>query len=127
VCLNSEDAKAYVEWLAKKTDKRYRLLSEAEWEYVARAGTTTAYWWGHAIGRGNANCGECGSRWDFKQTAPVGPFAANAFGLCDVHGNAWQWLEDCWHDNYMGAPSDGSAWTSGPERESVVWHFSHTA
>jgi formylglycine-generating enzyme required for sulfatase activity len=104
------DAKAYVEWLGKKTGKGYRLLTEAEWEYAARAGSATAYSWGDAIGKGNANCNGCGSQWDGKQTAQVGSFAANAFGLYDMHGNAWQWVEDCFYDSYTGSPSDGSAW-----------------
>ena len=107
-----EDAQAYVRWLSGKTGKAYRLLSESEWEYVARAGTTTRYWWGDGIGRNRANCDGCGSRWDGKKTAPVGSFSANGFGLHDVHGNVWEWVEDCWNDSYHGAPTDGSAWTS---------------
>lgn len=113
-----DDATAYAAWLSRKTGKPYRLLTEAEWEYAARAGSTTAYYWGDAIGKGNANCAplgklECGSIWDNKQTAPVGSFAANAFGLYDMAGNVWQWVQDCYHDNYNGAPTDGSAWTAG--------------
>ena len=108
-----EDAKAYVEWLRRRTGKRYRLLSEAEWEYAARAGTETKYWWGDGVGRNRANCDGCGSRWDDRETAPVGSFEANGYGLHDVHGNAWEWVEDCWHDNYDGAPGDGEAWVSG--------------
>ena len=107
------DAQAYVEWLSRKTGERYRLLSEGEWEYVARAGTETAYWWGEEIGSERANCNGCGSRWNGEKTAPVGSFEANGFGLHDVHGNVWEWVEDCWHGNYGGAPTDGSAWTSG--------------
>ncbi len=105
-------ARAYTEWLSRKTGRAYRLLSEAEWEYVARAGATTEYWWGEQIGKGRANCDGCGSRWDDEKTAPVGSFEANAFGLYDVHGNVWEWVEDCWKDNYDGVPSDGSAWQS---------------
>ena len=93
-----EDAQAYVEWLSGKTGEEYRLLSAAEWKYVARAGTTTHYWWGDGIGRNRANCYDCGSRWDNRQTAPVGSFSANPFGLYDVHGNVWEWVEDCWID-----------------------------
>ena len=113
VCVTWKDAKAYVHWLSKRTGKEYRLLSEAEWEYVARAGTSTAYWWGDLIGRNRASCRGCGSRWDGKQTAPVGSFRANAFGLHDVHGNVWEWVEDCRNESYPEAPSDGSAWQSG--------------
>ena len=107
-----DDAQAYVQWLSKKTGETYRLLSEAEWEYVARAGTTTRYTWGDEIGENRANCDGCGSRWDNEQTAPVGRFAANAFGLHDVHGNVWEWVTDCWNESYAGAPSDGRAWKS---------------
>ena len=114
-----DDAKAYVAWLAKKTGKPYRLLTEAEYEYAARAGTTTAYPWGGAIGKNNANCDGCGSRWDNKQTAPVGSFAPNGFGLYDMVGNVWAWTEDCYHDSYIGAPTDGSAWTSGDCRRRI--------
>ena len=78
-----------------------------------RAGTQTAYPWGDDIGVSNANCNGCGSKWDNKQTAPVGSFAPNAFGLYDMAGNIWEWTEDCYHDNYEGAPLDGSAWTGG--------------
>lgn len=106
------DAKQYVAWLSHVTRKTYRLLSEAEWEYAARAGTQTAYYWGNSIGTGNASCEGCGSRWDVKQPAPVGAFAPNAFGLYDMEGNVWQYLEDCFHPNYDGAPKDGSAWLS---------------
>ena len=108
-----EDATAYAEWLSAETGERYRLPSEAEWEYAARAGTTTAYSWGADIGQNRANCRDCGSRWDEEQTAPAGSFAANAWGLHDMHGNVWEGVEDCWHDSYARAPADGSAWTRG--------------
>ena len=110
--VNWEDAQMYVKWLSWKTGKGYRLLSESEWEYVARAGTDTSYWWGNEIGRNRANCDGCGSRWDNEKTSPVGSFSANAFGLYDVHGNVYEWIEDCWNDSYDGAPEDGSAWVS---------------
>jgi formylglycine-generating enzyme required for sulfatase activity len=99
----------YVTWLSKMTGKSYRLLTEAEWEYAARAGANTAYSWGDEIGEGNANCSGCGSQWEDVQTAPVGSFAANPFGLHDMHGNVWEWVEDCYQSNYDGAPTDGSA------------------
>jgi formylglycine-generating enzyme required for sulfatase activity len=107
------DADAYVFWLAKKTGKPYRLLSEAEYEYAMRAGTQTAYPWGNAMGKNNANCAGCGGQWNGKETAPVGSFAANGFGLYGMVGNVWEWTQDCYHDSYNGAPTDGSAWTSG--------------
>ena len=125
--VSQEDAQAYAVWLSAQTGKRYRLPSEAEWEYAARAGTRTRYSWGDEIGVNRANCDGCGSEWDDEQTAPVGRFAANAFGLFDMHGNVWEWVADCWHDNYEGAPTDGSAWTSGCVSNSAVvrggsWH-----
>lgn len=104
------DAKEYVAWLSGKTGRHYRLLSEAEWEYAARGGTQTRYWWGNDVGRNHANCYGCGSRWDGRQTAPVGSFEANPFGLYDVLGNASEWVEDCYHGSYRDAPADGSAW-----------------
>jgi formylglycine-generating enzyme required for sulfatase activity len=106
-------ARQYVAWLSKMTQKPYRLLTEAEYEYATRAGTTTEYPWGDGIGKNNANCNACGSQWGGKQTAPVGSFTANGFGLYDMVGNVWEWVEDCYHPNYQGAPSNGSAWTSG--------------
>jgi formylglycine-generating enzyme required for sulfatase activity len=108
-----DDAKAYVAWLSKKTGKTYRLLTEAEYEYAARAGTQGRYPWGNDIGKKNANCDGCGSQWDNKQTAPVGSFRPNDFSLYDMVGNVWAWTEDCYHGSYNGAPGDGSAWTSG--------------
>ena len=111
--INWDEAQQYVAWLSKHTGKAYRLLTEAEWEYVARAGTNTVYPWGDEIGKGNANCNDCGSQWDDKQTAPVGSFGANAFGLHDMYGNVWEWVQDCYQRNYDGGPTDGSPWTSG--------------
>ena len=120
VCVSWDDAVAYVEWLSSETGKRYRLSSEAEWEYAARAGTTTEYSWGNDLGRNRANCRSCGSRWDDEQTAPVGSFPANGFGLHDMHGNVDEWVQDCWNYGYAGAPSDGSAWISGNCASRVV-------
>jgi formylglycine-generating enzyme required for sulfatase activity len=107
-----DDAQAYVAWLSRMTGKAYRLLSEAEWEYAARAGSTTAYFWGEEIGKNNANCNGCGSRWDNRQTSPVESFNPNDFGLHDMAGNVWQWVQDCYQGKYYGAPDDGSAWIS---------------
>jgi formylglycine-generating enzyme required for sulfatase activity/tRNA A-37 threonylcarbamoyl transferase component Bud32 len=108
VCVSWDDAKAYAAWLSQVTGKSYRLPGEAEWEYAARAGTTTARWWGDPIGDGNANCAGCGSKWDSKSTSPVGSFRPNPFGLYDMLGNVWQWTGDCWNDSYVNAPSDSS-------------------
>ena len=123
VCLSWYDAQTYVAWLNDKVRDRvlpskggdgpYRLPSEAEWEYAARAGTTTARWWGDSIGVGNANCHGCGSKWDNQLIAPAGSFGPNPFGLYDILGNVWQWTNDCWNENYAGAPKDGSTWTAG--------------
>jgi formylglycine-generating enzyme required for sulfatase activity len=122
VCVNWYDAQAYIGWLDKKvraqisaaaTVGRYRLPSEAEWEYAARASTQTVRWWGDSIGKGNADCEGCGSRWDDRQPAPVGSFPANPFGLFEMLGSAWEWTEDCWNKDYVGAPGDGSAWMAG--------------
>ncbi len=107
-----DDAKTYVAWLSQRTGQQYRLLTESEWEYAARAGTTTTYYWGNDIGRGNANCNGCRTQWDGKQTAPAGSFKANSFGLHDMLGNVYEWVEDCYHDSYTGAPTDGAAWTA---------------
>jgi formylglycine-generating enzyme required for sulfatase activity len=113
--MNWDDAQAYVAWLSAVTGKNYRLLSEAEYEYAARGGVQPQmiYPWGDAIGENNAACIACGSQWDNKQTAPVGSFAPNKFGLYDVVGNVWEWTEDCNHWSYEEAPTDGSAWITG--------------
>ncbi len=106
--VNWFDAQHYAEWLSKKTGKTYRLLTEAEWEYAARAGTSTAYSFGNSITTQQANHNNTLGR-----TVPVGSYPANDFGLHDMHGNVREWTEDCWNANYNGAPSDGSAWTTG--------------
>ena len=110
------EAKGYVAWLSRMTGKPYRLLSEAEWEFAARAGTQTPYTWGEDVGNGKANCNGCGSQWDNRQTSPVGSFKPNAFGLFDVHGNVFQWLEDCYEDSLEGLPPDGSPRTGNCSR-----------
>ena len=105
------DAQQYVAWLSRRTNRRYRLLTEAEWEYAARAGTDARYWWGDQPGRGEANCADCGSKWDGRQAAPIGRFAPNPFGLYDMHGNVAEWVEDCYHDRLRDASPDGRAWS----------------
>src|SRR5262249_27738460 len=113
------DSKNYLAWLSQKTGKTYRLLSEAEREYVTRAESKTAFWWGSTISTEQANYNgkpygpeqkEGDAR---KQTVPVKMFAANPWGLFQVHGNVWEWTEDCWNDTYEGAPNDGSPWLKG--------------
>jgi formylglycine-generating enzyme required for sulfatase activity len=130
VCLNWNDAHAYIAWLNGKVrglpsarqshDGPYRFPSEAEWEYAARGGTITSRWWGNGIDAGKANCNGCGSKWDGTLIAPVGSFGPNPFGLYDMLGNVWQWVEDCWNESYVGAPTDGGAWRSGDCRKRVL-------
>ena len=112
-----DDAQHYVTWLSRMTGEPYRLLTEAEWEYAARAGTQTAYPWGNYIGKNNANCNGCGSQWDGRQTAPVGSFAANGFGLYDMVGNVWKWVEDCHHNggDCSRRVVRGGSWDYDPE------------
>ena len=137
-----EDVQAYVAWLSSETGEEYRLLSESEWEYVARAGTQTARHWGAS------SSGQCGYAngydrtgdqkhdfsWDsmscsdgYADTAPVGSFEPNAFGLYDVSGNVWEWVEDCWNGDYEGAPTDGGAWRTGDCSQRVLrggsWYY----
>ncbi len=114
-CVSWEDAKAYTRWLSQQTGKTYRLLTEAEWEYAARAGTSTAYSFGNSITTQQANHNNTLGR-----TVPVGSYPANAFGLHDMHGNVWEWTEDCWNANYNGAPANGSAWTAGDFGQRVL-------
>ena len=133
-CVSWNDAQAYVAWLSRETGEEYRLPSESEWEYAARAGTATARYWGddesrqcrHANGA-DASAKERYSDWTaascrdgHAHTAPVGSFATNGWGLHDVLGNVWEWTEDCWNNSYAGAPSDGSAWEYGECSERVL-------
>ncbi len=121
-----DDAKKFVKELSIKTGKAYRLLSEAEWEYAARAGTQTAFSFGGVFDAGQANFDTrtifttSGSARKFEKTAPVGSYPANAFGLHDMHGNVWEWVEDCWHASYQGAPANGSAWSEKACKKRVL-------
>jgi formylglycine-generating enzyme required for sulfatase activity len=108
IYVSYKDAKAYTVWLSRKTGRTYRLPSEAEWEYAARAGTTTRYHFGDSINSSRANYG-----YNKGMTVVIGSYPSNAFGLHDVHGNVWEWVEDCWHDSYAGAPSDTNIWKAG--------------
>jgi formylglycine-generating enzyme required for sulfatase activity len=125
-----DDATAYAKWLSQRTGKGYRLLTEAEWEYAARAGTATTRYWGDSRdvgcayangadqaartqvrGAGDWHIADCQDRYGY--TAPVGSYRPNAFGLHDMLGNLWEWTQDCWNGNYKGAPADGNAWATG--------------
>lgn len=104
-----QEANDYAEWLSEKTGHKFRLPTEAEWEYFARAGTETPYWSGTKLSKGLANCSDCGSKWDNTSTAPVGSFRPNPWKIYDTMGNVIEWVKDSYHNNYSNAPSDGSA------------------
>jgi formylglycine-generating enzyme required for sulfatase activity len=114
------DTQVYVKWLSQVSGKPYRLPTEAEWEYAARGGTATRYWWGEQMRKGTANCSECGDPWSADGPAPVGSFTANPYGLYDTNGSVWEWVADCWHNNYKGAPADGATWDAPVCRERVI-------
>jgi formylglycine-generating enzyme required for sulfatase activity len=120
------DAQDYVAWLSAKTSRKYRLPTEAEWEYAARAGTSTPYYSGYELTTDRANYDGVdyprdGSPGIYRQiTTPVGSFAPNGFGLTDMEGNVWEWVEDCWDADYRGVPSDGSARQTGDCNRRVV-------
>jgi len=126
VGVNWEDAKAYAIWLSQKTGHSYRLLSEAEWEYAARAGSTSPFWWGDPITPAQANYDGnhvygSGKKGEYrKRTVSVDSFEPNLWGLYQVHGNVWEWCEDCWNSSYRGAPDDGSPWTKGDMSSRVL-------
>ena len=105
-----DEAQGYITWLNQQTGRRFRLPTEAEWEYAARAGTTTNYPWGNAFSSAQANGANA-----LKQTAPVAQYPANKFGLYDMVGNVYEWVQDCYHSGYVGAPTDGSAWTANAD------------
>ena len=105
-----DEAQQYVKWLSSASGKAYRLPTEAEWEYAARGGTATAYWWGDKMAAGKANCKDCGPPWQVDAPANVGSFAANPYGLFDMNGSVWEWVSDCWHNSFKDAPADGRAW-----------------
>jgi len=115
-----DEAQLYLKWLATISRKPYRLPTEAEWEYAARGGTTTRYWWGDQMKGGNASCQGCGEPWKSDAPPPVGSFVANPFGLYDMNGSVWEWVQDCWHSNYKNAPLDGSAWAGGACQSRVI-------
>ena len=105
-----QDANDYAEWLSKQTGEKYRLLSEAEWEYIASTGKKSTFWWGYDEESNRAHCATCGTNFDTSRPTNIAAFKANSFGLYDTAGNVSEWVQDCWHDNYKGAPNDGTAW-----------------
>jgi formylglycine-generating enzyme required for sulfatase activity len=107
--VNWDDAQLFIAWLSRQTDRSYRLPTEAEWEYAARGGTTTRFWWGDNAGVVPANCAACGGNQDPRAPMPVTAFQPNPFGLYGMLGGVSQWVQDCWFPNYNGAPTDGSA------------------
>ena len=131
-----DDVQQYLKWLSATSGQPYRLLTEAEWEYAARGGTTTAYWWGDKLVPGKANCKECGPPWQVGAPANAGSFGANPFGLHDMNGSVWEWVSDCWHNGFKDAPADGRTWDEpnctvrvirgGSWREGAVYMVSST-
>ncbi|HEY1147066.1 MAG TPA: formylglycine-generating enzyme family protein [Pseudoduganella sp.] len=109
-----DDAQQYLKWLSSTTGQAYRLPTEAEWEYAARGGTGSRYWWGEQMANGKANCKDCGQPWSSDAPANVGSFAANGYGLHDTSGSVWEWVADCWHTSFKDAPSDGRSWEAPP-------------
>ncbi|MFD1560191.1 formylglycine-generating enzyme family protein [Paraburkholderia silviterrae] len=108
--LSWDDAQQYVKWLSKVSGKPYRLPTEAEWEYAARGGSATRYWWGNEMRKGTANCKDCGPPWRVEAPDDVGSFPANPYGFYDMAGGVWEWVSDCWHNSYKNAPDDGRTW-----------------
>ncbi len=121
------EVEQYLAWLSKKTGATYRLPSEAEWEYAARGGTTTQYWFGDKVGMGKVNCRKCGTPWSGKGSAPVGTFPANPYGLHEMNGNIWEWAGDCWNPNHDGAKSNGETRLTGDCNYRVIrggsWYY----
>lgn len=115
-----DDAQVYVKWLAKVSGKPYRLPTEAEWEYAARGGSASRYWWGEDMKGGTANCRGCGEPWQEGGPTPVASFAANGYGLHDMSGSLWEWVQDCWHSSYRNAPADARAWEEPLCRQRVI-------
>jgi formylglycine-generating enzyme required for sulfatase activity len=114
-----EDAKSYAEWLRQESGLNVSLPSESQWEYFARAGTTSRFWTGDTLPKNMANCSDCGSEFDKRMTAPVGSFKPNPWGLFDTGGNVAEWTLDSWHKGYEGTPPDGSAWSNPDNSEKV--------
>lgn len=122
-----EDANSYAEWLSQRTEQRYRLPTDAEWEYAARGGTSSRFWWGDEAQTNRANCADCGSLWESEKSAPVGRFPPNPFGLHDTAGNVFEWVADCWQDSYGPSPSSDGGGSEGGCGKRVIrggaWSF----
>ena len=108
-----DQAQNYLRWISSRTGQKYRLPTEAEWEYVHRAGTTTRFWWGDEVGLNNANCKDCKSEWSALSSAPVGSFKPNPYGVYDTSGNVFEWVEDCWNSDHTDAPKTVQARREG--------------
>lgn len=125
--VNHAMVQGYAKWISSTTGKTYRLPSEAEWEYVARAGSKENYSFGNMVGKNRVNCRKCGAPWSGIGNAPVGSFPPNPWGVYDMHGNAFEWVEDCWHPNYEGAPKSSAARTDGKCHFRVIrggsWYY----
>lgn len=115
-----DDAQQYVKWLTLVSGQAYRLPTEAEWEFAARGGTTTPFWWGKEMAQGKANCKECGQPWSSDRPVNAGSFPPNGYGLHDTSGSVWEWVADCWHNNFRDAPDDGRAWDEPNCRVRVI-------
>jgi len=124
VNISFDDIQTYIKWLNKSTGEKYRLPSEAEWEYAARAGTTTLFSWGdYSFCSNHANCngnGHLGTQNAFTDLSPGGSYPGNDFGLYDMHGNVWEWTQDCWSDSYENTPVDGSAYSEKNCKNRVI-------
>lgn len=118
--VNWHEAVDYCHWLSEISGRIYRLPTEAEWEYAARAQSSTRYWWGNEIAAGYAHCDGCEPENELEQTVPVGRFQPNPFGLFDMHGNVFEWCQDRWHSNYTGLPQNGAPWMSGVSSKRVI-------
>ena len=122
-----DDAFSYTQWLSKQTGKRYRLPSESEWEYAASAGTESTFWWGWEVGSNHAHCFDCDTGLNPRLPTAVGRFEPNPFGLHDTAGNVSEWVHDCWHPNYQGAPATGAVWEGGDCAHRVVRGGTYTS
>ncbi len=124
-----EDANRFAEWLSRRTGQRYRLPTDAEWEYAARGGTSSRYWWGDELLPGRANCADCGSLWDGEKSAPVGRFPPNPYGLHDTAGNVFEWVAECWRDDFSAPPDQDTGVGDGKCGKRVIrggaWSFPH--